>query len=104
LINHTIKLNNNKQLFCSFIDFSKAFDYLVRENIWYKLYQLGLRGRLYNVIKCLYYSCVTSRVRLNNNEGEIFESYLGVRQGESLSPFLFSMYLNDLEDKFYLKG
>ena len=29
---------------------------------------------------------------------------LGVRQGESLSPFLFSMYLNDIEEHFILNG
>jgi len=28
----------------------------------------------------------------------------GVRQGESLYPFLFSMYLNDIEDHFILNG
>ena len=27
-----------------------------------------------------------------------------MRQGESLSPFLFSLYLNNIEDKFYLNG
>ena len=29
---------------------------------------------------------------------------LGVRQGESISPFLFSMYLNDIEENFITKG
>jgi len=29
---------------------------------------------------------------------------LGVRQGESLSPFLFSIYLNDIEEHFILNG
>ena len=29
---------------------------------------------------------------------------MGVRQGECLSPFLFSMYVNDLEREFQLKG
>jgi hypothetical protein len=34
LINHV--LNQGKQLFALFVDFSKAFDYVVRENLWYK--------------------------------------------------------------------
>ena len=33
-----------------------------------------------------------------------FSCHLGVRQGECLSPFLFSMYLNDLEQEFVEKG
>ena len=33
-----------------------------------------------------------------------FSCFLGVRQGESLSPFLFNMYLNDIEEHFILNG
>ncbi|KAL4222866.1 hypothetical protein ACF0H5_018906 [Mactra antiquata] len=82
LVNHLI--NDNKQLFCAFVDYSKAFDYPVRQNIWYKLHNLGIRGKLFKTIKSMY-SHITSQVRLNNNLGEIFESNLGVRQGESLT-------------------
>ena len=43
------------------------------------------------------YNTVQSTINLNNTASKEFNSYFGVRQGESLSPFLFAMYLNDLE-------
>jgi len=52
LISHMI--NNNKKLYCSFIDFSKAFDYVVRSNLWQELIRLGVRGKLLNVIRSMY--------------------------------------------------
>ena len=39
LISHI--LNQGKRLFCAFIDFTKAFDYIVRDNLWYKLIKVG---------------------------------------------------------------
>ena len=39
LINHF--LNQQKQLYCVFVDFTKAFDYVVRDNLWYKLIKVG---------------------------------------------------------------
>jgi len=35
-------LNTGKRLFCAFIDFSKAFGYVVRDNLWTKLIKLGI--------------------------------------------------------------
>jgi len=45
------------------------------------------------------YEHVRSKVKYNNTLSGDF-SCLVVRQGESLSPFLFSMYLNDIEKQF----
>ncbi len=50
------------------------------------------------------YEHIKSRVKFNNSISDEFSCELGVRQGECLSPFLFAMYVNDLEDVFYLKG
>ena len=47
-------LNENKKLYAAFIDFTKAFDYVVRENMWYKLLKTGTRGKIINVIKSMY--------------------------------------------------
>ena len=39
LVSHM--LNQGAKLYCGFIDFTKAFEYIVRENLWYKFIQLG---------------------------------------------------------------
>ena len=43
-------LNTYKRLFCSFIDFSNAFDYVVRDVLWFKLLQFGVRGKMLDII------------------------------------------------------
>jgi hypothetical protein len=97
LISHV--LNQGRQLFTLFVDFPKAFDYVVRDNLWYKMIQLGLRGNILDIVKSIYES-VKSRVKCNNELSDEFPCLLGVRQGECLSPFLFSIFINDLEDMF----
>ena len=101
LISHCV--NEKKKLFAAFIDFKKAFDFVVRDVLWYKLIQMGVRGKVLNIIRSMY-SNIKSRVKFDNIISDEFSSFLGVRQGECLSPFLFSMYLNDLESVLIQKG
>ena len=89
-------ISKKKKLDRAFLDYSKAFDYVVRDNLWYKLLKLGVRGKMFNIIQSIY-STVKSKVRGTKSITDFFECTLGVLQGESLSPFLFSMYVNDLD-------
>ena len=46
---------------------------------------------------------MSSKVKINNTLSESFSCMTGVRQGVCLSPFLFAMYLNDIEQEFITK-
>ena len=61
LITHLI--NQGKKLYCAFVDFKKAFDFINRDIIWYKLIKLGVRGNILNVIKSMYQN-VKSKVKI----------------------------------------
>ena len=76
--------------------FTKAFDSLVRQNIYYTLIHYGVRGEIVNIIKSLYNN-INLRVKHNNELSEAFNCYVGVFQGDCLSVFSFSIYVNDLE-------
>ena len=89
-------VESGKKLYAFFIDYSKAFDYVVRDNLWYKLLQYGVNGKILTIIMSMYQH-VKTKVFLYGDTSAPFECKLGVRQGECLSPFLFSMYINDLE-------
>ena len=56
-----------------------------------------------NIVKSIYQQ-VKSKVKYNNSLSETCDCYLGVRQGECLSPFLFSIYINDIEGELINKN
>lgn len=46
------------------------------------------------------YNNIKSCVKVNSSFSTFFPCSIGVRQGENLSPLLFSLFLNDLESFF----
>ena len=89
--------SQGKKLYLCFIDFRKAFDRVWRAGLLLKILNIGIGGKLYNVIKNMYSDNMTS-VKLENICSKYFECSVGVRQGDGLSPTLFNIYVNDLKD------
>ena len=83
-------------LFCAFVDYSKAFDLVDRLSLWTKLLQFGITGKLFRVVQNIYKS-IKSCVMINGISSLYFNYFVGVRQGENLSPLLFALFLNDIE-------
>ena len=50
------------------------------------------------------YAQIKSCVFLNGEKSDFFISARGVRQGENLSPLLFSLFVNDIENEFLKHG
>ena len=94
-------LSQNKRLYAAFIDFKKAFDSVYRKGLWYKLFGLGVNGKMLRIIRDMY-SKVKAFVKVNNITSPTFDSHIGLKQGEIMSPLLFSLFIDDIE--LYLQG
>ncbi|CAC5420543.1 unnamed protein product [Mytilus coruscus] len=88
-------IQNRKSTFVTFVDLLKAFDFVDRNLLQYKLRLNGIDGYMYNAISSLYVD-TESCVRINGFQTNWFPCVNGVRQGDNLSPTLFSIFINDL--------
>ena len=90
----------HKKLYVGFIDYKKAFDSVWQSGLIYKLYQYGVKGKFIKVIKSMY-SSIKSCVKTDESSiTEMFSCNKGIRQGDGLSPVLFSLFMNDLPQYF----
>jgi exonuclease III len=88
----------NLSTYAAFIDFRKAFDYVNRNLLLYRLLESNVDGHMYNAIKMLYQN-TSACVQVNEHYTGWFPTLCGVRQGDNLSPTLFSLFLNSLAEE-----
>ena len=77
------------------LPFCKAYDTVWRDGLWVKLWDMGVKGRMWHVIKNMY-EASRSAILLEGEKSAAFRVEQGVAQGCSLSPILFSVFINGL--------
>ena len=87
--------SHGSNVYCSFLDASKAFDRLVHSGLFTKLLQRQVPLILLNII-IAWYADLQCRVRWGDTFSQWFEVKAGVRQGGILSPSFYSIYVDEL--------
>ena len=86
------RLREDKKTYVFFLDIQKAYDTVWHDGLWYKLWDMGVKGRMWRVIKKMYMSS-RSAVLLEGEKSDSFNVDQGVAQGCSLSPYYFQYSL-----------
>ena len=97
------RMREGKYTYAFFLDIQKAFDTVWHDGLWFRLWELGVRGRMWRVIKKMY-DITESAVLLEGEKSKPFDISQGVAQGCSLSPILFSIFINQLLDEVEKAG
>ena len=99
VLNHLIDKYHfhKKPLYVTFVDFKKAYDWIDRGLLWECLSKLGVHGACLDALKSMY-TDVNLQVRLNGQLGSPFNSKMGVKQGDPLSPLLFGLLIARIDE------
>ena len=84
-----------KPTYLCFVDFTKAFDYINRNALYYKLSKKGMGLKMLKMIISMFEKA-QAKVHQQGSLSASIDSVFGVLQGGILSPKLFNEFLSDL--------
>ena len=85
----------NQSAHLAFLDITKAYDSVNREVLWSKLAKLGISGKFLTMLKTMY-SGDSVGCSVNGTTTRCVYLKRGLRQGCSLSPILFNIYISSI--------
>jgi len=95
ILTEVLRARTHRTTYAAFIDVKKAYDTVWRNGLWLRLWEEGVRGKMWRVIKDMY-KVVQSSVLVGDEQTKVFDLHTGVRQGCVMSPVLFSFFINGL--------
>ena len=87
--------HKKKPMYLCFVDFTKAFDYINRNALYYKLHKQKMGLKMLKIIMSMF-DKAQAKVHQLGKLGPPIDSVFGVLQGGILSPKLFNEFMSDL--------
>ena len=89
---------DDSEVYCAFMDLSKAFDNINHKILIDKLLKTDLPRMLVNILSAMFQNTY-AHVKFDNIHGNPWRITSGTRQGGILSPLLFNFYLRSLVEE-----
>ena len=91
------QINLGQSLIVCFVDFSKAFDLINRDILFYQIIKSGVYGRVLDTLRDLYRK-TSFRIKHSGKLSPSIPQTVGVNQGGNASPTIFREYMSDMRD------
>jgi len=88
-------LERQSKVYAAFLDNAKAFNTVWHDGLFYKLFHLGINGKMWRLIRDSFQE-VRAHVLLHGHLSKSYAVNQGVGQGRTLSAWLFLVMINDL--------
>jgi len=95
-----LKISKGEKLFACFMDLSQAFDSPDHQKLWIVLLQYGVSLKIVRVFSYLY-GLAHAHILTTEGVTDPIKIMRGVLQGESASPALFNLFVENLVDNLY---